>query len=215
MNQSLLAGLDLDEKGLALVIGEFNHRIRNIFAVIQAMVRQTQSTSVEDYQAKLTGRISGLCRQYETSAQLDSGRLGLTKLIKQATHPYPANGALILADGPDLRLEPKLALALHLVFHELATNAHKYGALSSSSGCVKIDWNIRQTRRAARYIAISWSEHGGPQVKPHAHRGFGIRLIEKALEGYGGVRLQFNPAGLVCFMLVEFDGAATTRPRSA
>ena len=214
MNQSLLAGLDVDEKGLALLLGEFNHRIRNIFTVIQAMVRQTQSASVEDYRAELTGRLSGLCRHYETSAQSDSGGLGLTQLIEQATHPYSASGSLILADGPDLRLEPKLALALHLVFHELATNAHKYGALSSSSGCVKIEWKIRQPRRAARYIAISWSEHGGPQVKPYAHRGFGIRLIEKALEGYGGVRLHFNPAGLVCFILVEFDGAPATRPRS-
>jgi two-component sensor histidine kinase len=214
MSQTSLAGLDLDQNSLALLFGEFDHRIRNIFAVIEAAVRQTQSASVEDYRAKLTGRISGLRHHYEPGAGLDAGRLGLTQLIEQAARPYAATGALILAGGPDLQLEPGPALALHLVFQELATNAHKYGALSSASGCVKIDWRIRYNRSGVRTLAITWSEHGGPEVKPCSHRGFGMRLMERVLEGYGGIRVRFNPAGLVCFILIELDRAATKRPHS-
>ena len=210
MHQSLHAGVDLDEKCLALLLGEYNHRIRNVFGVIQAMVRQTQSTSVEDYRAKLMGRIAGLCHYYETTVQLDAGSLGLTQLIEQTARPYAPNGALVLASGADLQLEPKMALALHLVFHELAANAHKYGALSSSAGCVKVEWRIRHDRGAARRLAITWSEHGGPEVKPRAHRGFGIRLIERVLEGHGGVRLHFDPRGLICFILIELDDAAAS-----
>ena len=93
MHQSLHAGVDLDEKGLALLPGEYNHRIRNIFRVIKAMVRQTQSTSVEDYRAKLIGLISGLCHHYETTVRLDSGSLGLAQLIEQTARPYAPSGA--------------------------------------------------------------------------------------------------------------------------
>jgi two-component sensor histidine kinase len=214
MHQSQLTGLDLDEKALALLLGEINHRIRNVFTVIQTAVSQTQAGSVEDYRTKLTGRISGLSRHYETGPQLDGGKIRLAQLIEQTAQPHAANGALILADGPDLQLEPKVALALHLVFHELATNAHKYGALSSSSGCVKVEWKVRHNRGRPRQLAISWSEHGGPEVRPSVHRGFGLRLIERVLEGYGGLRLHFNPRGVACFILIELDSAATTRLRS-
>jgi len=138
-------------------------------------------------------------------------KVGLTELIKQTTRPYAANSAIILADGPDLQLEPKLVLALHLVFHELATNAHQYGALSSSAGCVKVEWKVRHNRGAARILAIAWSEYGGPEVKPRANGGFGVRRIERVLEGYGRVRLHFDPGGgVACLLLIALDAAATS-----
>ncbi|MGO9483414.1 MAG: hypothetical protein ACLPX9_02350 [Rhodomicrobium sp.] len=188
MRQSHHAGLDLDEKAPSLQLGEFSHRIRKIFAAIQTAVRQTQPAGAGDY-------------------RLESGRLGLTQLVKQTVRPYAANGALVHAGGPDLQLEPELLLALRLVFHELATNARKYGALSSPAGCVKIEWKIRRNR-GARILAIGWSEYGGPEVKPRARKGFGIRFIESVLEGYGRVRLHFDPGGVACFILIELDAAA-------
>jgi two-component sensor histidine kinase len=98
-----------------------------------------------------------------------------------------------------------LAFALHLVFHELATNANKYGALRSSLGRVKIEWKIRQIPDAPRKLAIVWTEHGGPEVKHPRHWGFGSRLIRTVLNGYGGARLDFNKTGLACFLLVDLD----------
>jgi two-component sensor histidine kinase len=94
--------------------------------------------------------------------------------------------ALKSAAGPDVELEPPLALALHLVFHELAANASKFGALSLPLGLVKIEWKVRPVPGAARKLAIVWVERGGPEVKHPPHAGFGSRLIKTALEGHGG-----------------------------
>jgi two-component sensor histidine kinase len=212
MRAQQFAGLELDERALALLLGEFNHRIRNVLTIIQATVRQTQSASVEDLKAKLMARISVLARQYEARPLSGGGKLRLGDLLEQSAGVYAANGALILSQGPDVELEPKLALALHLVFHELAVNAHKYGALSSSSGCVRVEWRVRQLPGSSRGLAIAWSEHGGPEVKPSIHRGFGLRLIERVLEGRGGMRLRFNRAGLSCLILIELDAASGIRP---
>jgi two-component sensor histidine kinase len=198
------AEFDLDENGLGLLIGELNHRIRNLLMMIEAEVKQTHSTSVEDYRAKLTARITGLYGFCVFTSHY--GRmLGLAQLLEQTVRPYSANGAQVLAAGPEVELEPSLARALHLVFHELATNANKYGALSSPLGYVKIEWKIRHVPGDPRKLAIVWTEHGGPEVKHPRHWGFGSRLIRTVLGGHGGIRLDFNRTGLACFMLVNLD----------
>src|SRR5258706_8619443 len=198
------AEFGLDENGLALLLGELDHQIRIWLPLIEAVVKQPHSTSVEDYLAKLMARITGLYSFCEFASHY-SRRLGLTQLLQQTMRPYCANGAQVVAVGPDVELEPHLALALHLVFHELAANANKYGALSSPLGCVKIDWNIRHVPGAPRQLGIVWIEHGGPEVKHPRHCGFGSRLIKTVLDGYGRVRLDLDSTGLACFMLVDLD----------
>src|SRR5580704_417188 len=202
--QKQAAEFDPDENGLALLLGELDHRIRNLLMMIEAAVKQTHSTSVEDYRAKLMARITGLYSFCVFTSHY--GRmLGLPKLLEQTVRPFSANGAQVLAAGPEVELEPSLARALHLVFHELATNANKYGALSSPLGYVKIEWKIRHVPGAPRKLAMLWTEHGGPEVKHPRHCGFGSRLIRTVLGGHGGVRLDFNRTGLACFMLVDLD----------
>jgi two-component sensor histidine kinase len=125
--------------------------------------------------------------------------------LEQTGRPYCARGGGFHATGPDVRVEPKLALALHLVLHELAANANKYGALSSPSGCIKIQWDIRQVAPGARKLAVVWTEHGGPEVKVPRRHGFGTRLIKRALDGYGEARLEFDRDGLACLMLIDVD----------
>lgn len=194
----------LNENGVALLLGELDHRIRDLFTMIEATIKQTHSTSVEDYRAKLMARITGLYSFCQFAGHY-SRRLGLAQLLEQTMRPYCANSAQVLAVGPDVELKPFLALALHLVFHELAANANKYGALSSPVGCVKIDWNIRHVPGATRKLGIVWIEHGGPEVKHPRRRGFGSRLIKTVLDGYGRVRLDLNGTGLACFMSVDLD----------
>jgi two-component sensor histidine kinase len=195
---------DLDEDRLALLFGELDHRIRNLLTMIEAAVKQTHSTSVEDYQAKLMAQITGLYGFCEFKSHYKR-KLGLAQLLEQTIGPYCANSVQVLAVGPDVELEPALALALHLVFHELAANANKYGALSSPLGCVNIAWKIQHVPGALRKLAIVWTEHGGPAVKHPRHCGFGSRLIKTALDGYGQVRLDFDSTGLACFMVVDLD----------
>jgi two-component sensor histidine kinase len=198
------AEFDLEENGLALLVGELDHRIRNLLMMIEAAVKQTHSTSVEDYRAKLIARIAGLhgfCLFTSHYGRI----LGLAQLLEQTVRPYSANGAQVLAAGPNVELEPSLARALHLVFHELATNANKHGALSSPVGHVKIEWRTRHVPGTPRKLAIVWTEHGGPEVKHPRYCGFGSRLIKTVLGGRGGVRMDFNRTGLACFMLVDLD----------
>jgi two-component sensor histidine kinase len=197
--------MNFDKQELDLLVAEFNHRIRNLLAVIQVLIGQTQSATVDEYRSMLSARISAFRLFYEMVGRMESRQLGLAELLEQTMRPYCTMGTRVLALGTDLELQPKLALALHLVFHELATNASKYGALSSQLGRVRIEWKIRQVADAGDELAIVWSEHGGPEVTPPRHQGFGSRLIKRALDGYGAARLDFRPTGLACFILLDLE----------
>jgi two-component sensor histidine kinase len=191
----------LTEKAPVLVLREFNHRIRNLLEMIESVIRDTESTTIEEYRATLMARISGLVSLHAGTSQ----PRGFIELLEQTMRPHSAIGAQVLCAGPDFELEPNLALALNLVFHELAANSKKYGALSSPSGCVTIEWGLRHVLDATRKLAITWTEHGGPEVKPPRRQGFGLRLIKRALEGYGAARWDFDSMGLACFMLIDLQ----------
>jgi two-component sensor histidine kinase len=204
MPGTLPGKFELNESGLALLLGELDHRMRNLLMMVEGIVRQTQSASVEDYRTKLIARIGGLREFCQLSGRYD-GSVELAELLEQTVRPYSTNGARILAAGPHLDLERSLALPLHLVFHELATNAKKYGALSSPLGRVAVEWTIRPIPDGSRKLTILWTEQGGPELKGPRGRGFGSRLIETALSAFGVVRLDFNRTGLACLMLIELD----------
>jgi two-component sensor histidine kinase len=189
-----------------LLLGELNHRIRNLLTMVEAVVRQTQSTDVEEYRTKLMARISGLRGLFEVIGRAQADSVGLAELIEASVRPFCANRRDMTAVGRDIELEPRLALALHLVFHELATNAHKYGALCAG-GEVSISWVVGQRTGTARRLAIAWTERGGPEVQEPAHRGFGTRVIMRALDGYGEAQLEFKTAGVACTMLIDLDRA--------
>lgn len=105
----------------------------------------------------------------------------------------------MLVHGPALRLEPKTALALVMALHELCTNAAKCGALSGLTGQVSLDWTVTG-QRGQRRLVLTWRERSGPTVLPPTQRGFGSRLVERALaqELRGEVRILFEPEGVMC-----------------
>jgi two-component sensor histidine kinase len=92
-------------------------------------------------------------------------------------------------------LGPKAAVSLVMALHELATNAAKYGALSVPGGSVSLRWAAEEG-----LLKLEWRERGGPEVKTPERRGFGLRMIERALKAdlAGGATIEFDPAGLVC-----------------
>jgi two-component sensor histidine kinase len=209
MRGTQYSDIDLDRDGLAMLVGDANQRVRDLLAMIEVAIRQTQSTSVKDYRAQLMARISELRNLHAVAARSGAHSLKMTDLVERTLRPYCTSGARVIASGADLLLQAKLALALHLVFNELAMNAKKYGALSCPDGNVEIQWKIRHTPGASRKLAVVWTERGGPEVKSPRRRGFGSRLLKRALEGYGGLRLDFNRTGLACFMLIDLDPAGT------
>src|SRR5258708_6512456 len=198
------AQFDLDGNGVALLLAELDHRIRSLLTTIEATVKQTHSTTVEDYRAKLIARITGLYSFCEFRRHYRR-KLGLAQLLEQSMRPYSANGAQVLATGPDVELEPHLALALHLVFHELAANASKFGALSSRLGSVDIEWTVRHVPGAPSKLAIVWVEHGGQEGTLGGLAGFGSGLTKPGLGGWGGGGWALNTGVLVCFWGFDLD----------
>lgn len=179
------------------LVAELQHRIRNILTLVQYLIVQTQSGTVAEYRGALNARISNLAEAYELIARSDGDPVSLAELLERTLKPYAAVlQDRIQATGPDIDLEPRLGLALNLIFHELATNACKHGALASSSGRVEIVWSVHLDASNQKLI-IQWSESGGPEAREPHHKGFGLNLITKILAD-ADVELKFEQGGLIC-----------------
>jgi two-component sensor histidine kinase len=125
----------------------------------------------------------------------------LRDLVAEELAPYRGNdGTRVSIEGPKLLLEPNAAQTMAIIFHELATNAAKYGALSVEDGRVAVTWNILTDRR----LALRWIENGGPSVIVPTRRGFGTRVIGKMAEqAKGEVLFDWRPEGLACEVSVD------------
>jgi two-component sensor histidine kinase len=128
----------------------------------------------------------------------------LRELLLQELEPYGSGeGLRCVVEGPDLGLWPKAALALGMAFHELATNAAKYGALSKPEGQIRVTWELLRSSDA-RTLRLQWAETGGPPVENTERKGFGSILLERglSLELDGEVRLDPDPSGIICTMQI-------------
>lgn len=190
---------------LGFVLREANHRVRNLLAMMEIVIGETDSTSIEEYRARVMRRIAGMGDFFEVICHADDQMVDLAEMLARTVVPYDAIAGRVRTNGPEVEIGARLALMLHLVFHELATNAIKYGALSSLSGSVDVTWNVRRTSATRQTLAIIWIEQGGPQVDPPQCRGFGSRLITRALREHGQVYLDFERTGVACYMLIELD----------
>jgi PAS domain S-box-containing protein len=180
------------------LVDELNHRVKNILATVQAIARQTFRSGPLDSRARETfeARLHALSRAHDLLTRENWDGAEMAAVVAQVLAPYQRQRFEI--EGPQLRLPPRVALALTLALHELATNAAKYGALSVPSGRVAITWAVRPGDPP--HLALRWQEHGGPLVSPPAQTGFGSRLIERslALELAGEVHVTYEPSGVVC-----------------
>jgi two-component sensor histidine kinase len=184
------------------LVTELQHRIRNLLTLVQYLIVQTQSRTVPGYRSALIARIRNLADACELIESADGDPVSLTDLLERTLKPYAAVlQDRIHATGPDIDLEPRLGLALHLIFHELATNACKHGALANSSGRVEIFWDVNFDG-SNRRLVIQWNESGGPAVREPARRGFGLNLMTKVLAD-AKVELRFERTGLICRILVN------------
>lgn len=196
--------VDVTERKVAeehqrLLINELNHRVKNTLAIVQAIAWQSFRTGgmPADAREGFEGRLAALAAAHDVLTRQNWEAGSIRHIVADATAPHHAGDGRLTAEGPDIGVEPKTAVALALAMHELATNAVKHGALSSPEGRVEIRWELSDGR-----LSLLWRETGGPRVRPIVKRGFGARLLEQGLsaELAGSVTLDFRPEGLVCRM---------------
>ena len=183
-----------------LLIGELNHRVKNSLAVIQSMASFTLSraNSLETFGETFTGRLMAIAGAHDILINNDNAGADLSELISRLVGSYtPVDGIRVRLDGPRIFLGSASAHAFGLILHELAVNAGKYGALSSTSGHVEITW-AAETMDGQQGVSLSWTEHGGPPVTPPRRKGFGTLLIQSSLTyALGGkADLDYAPDGL-------------------
>jgi two-component sensor histidine kinase len=189
-----------------LLINELNHRVKNTLATVQSIAARTFCRSSGDSEAKraFESRLIALSGPHNVLSEDKWQRADLREMVLRVLEPYTlqAHGRLRLA-GPDLRLQPRSALTIAMVLHELAINAAKYGALSAAEGRIAIDWTL-VGEGGARQLRLTWRETGGPPVGPPERKGFGSVLIERSVkqELDGTAELLFDPSGLTCTLQV-------------
>jgi PAS domain S-box-containing protein len=204
---ALLAIVDIDQEKRAaehmrLLINELNHRVKNTLATVQSIAAQTlrSAETPEDAREAVEMRLLALSRAHDVLTRENWESASLCEVVAQALEPFRSEGKeRVHAVGPDVRVPPRMALALSMAFQELATNAVKYGALSNSIGTVHITWTVHNGATPPR-LALRWTEREGPPVDPPGRRGFGTRLIERSLaqDLDGKVEIDFAPQGVVC-----------------
>ncbi|MET0527721.1 MAG: HWE histidine kinase domain-containing protein [Microvirga sp.] len=191
-----------------LLIHELNHRVKNTLATVQSIASQTLRTASTPEEARpvLEARLLALSRIHDVLTRENWVGASLAEVVGQALAPYrDEREDRIETKGAEVRLTPRMALALALAFQELATNAVKYGALANTSGIVQIAWSVVEERGEQR-LKLAWREQGGPPVAPPTRKGFGSRLIERSLAHDLGGKLDmtFAPTGLVCTVDAPF-----------
>ena len=188
------------EERRQLLINELNHRVKNTLATVQSLAAQTfrgenQTRAFGQFESRLVA----LSSAHDVLTEENWEGADLRELIGRTISPICVNPQRVDISGPALRLQPKIALSLSMAFHELCTNAAKYGALVDGGGRIKIGWEVAEVDTERR-LRLRWEESGGPRVEKPQHKGFGSRLLERALCHELGtqVELTFAPAGVVC-----------------
>lgn len=203
-----------EEARQRLLVYELNHRVKNTLATVQAIA--AQSLKGRDVppaaRRRFMDRLMALAAANDLVVTQDWRGARLLDLVGQAVSPHatPGETPRFVIQGPDILLKPRAAMAFALALHELATNAAKYGALTTASGLIRLQWEIVGEDADAQ-VRMVWAENGGPRVVAPPGSGFGTRLLKEGLRAdlRAEVTLNYLPSGLVCTIvapLVEVAG---------
>jgi PAS domain S-box-containing protein len=191
-----------------LLMSELAHRLKNQLSIIQAIARQSAASmsSLDEFQDKLYGRLSALAASVDLLVNRQWDTLDLNELVAKTLAPFPRR---VIAAGDHVTISGDVAEILALAFHELATNATKYGAWSRPEGSVTLRWSTHNGQ-----ILVEWIEENGPEVLPPARSGFGRTIIETiaAKKLRGTAKVKYDPAGLQ--WQLSFPSVITTDVRA-
>lgn len=181
-----------------MLMEELNHRVKNTLAVVQSLAFQTLRTDrgPSEQRAALEGRLRALAAAHEVLTRESWASVSLREIITSTRNTCGVEPNRIRLAGPDLMLQPKQGVALAMAFHELCTNALKYGSLSSPDGMAAVAWEVRDGGE----FSFTWRESGGPVVQAPVKLGFGTRMLRRLFVSEFGaaVDLTFEPSGFIC-----------------
>jgi PAS domain S-box-containing protein len=196
------------EQRQTLLSNEVNHRANNILAVVQAALRLTQAPTVDEFRRVMEGRIGALAHAHNLLAQSRWTGADLRRLICEELKPYLGGEPRASIRGEPTPLSPATAQCLAMTFHELVTNAAKYGALSSPQGKVAIEWRASPRRR----LVLAWTVTGGPTAQTPARAGVGTKVIRAAISQLAGeVTFDWRSTGLACEIRLPLASQASER----
>jgi two-component sensor histidine kinase len=181
-------------EGERLLKLELHHRVKNTLAVVQALADQTFRSANDAQTARhdFTARLAALADAHDVLVDAGGREVTVEALAERALAPFrPPGGERLTLDGPPAAIAPEAAVALGLCLHELATNAAKHGALSGPQGQVRLAWRVDETG-ARRRLTLDWTETGGPAPTTGGRRGFGNRLLTRALAAQPGATAKLS-----------------------
>lgn len=201
------------EERQRLMVQELHHRVKNSLATVQAIASLTSraSTDVKSFYAAFSSRIESLSRTHTLLVTHNWARIRITDLLAAELSSFQdREEKRVVYSGPGIHLPSDTALSLGLVFHELTTNAVKYGSLSTPGGRLDVRWTLENSEDAAR-LELEWIESGGPPVAEPQRRGFGTTLLRKIFAAQAGARLEmsYEPKGFEFRLSLPIQTART------
>jgi two-component sensor histidine kinase len=193
--------LEDEEQLRQLAVQELAHRLKNKIATIQAII-SVQLREHPEIRKDILDRLQALSATDRLIEEANGQGAFIRNIAETELGPYVASRVSIR--GTDVLLPPKYALTVALLVHELATNAAKYGSLSKPEGHVSLS-----SRKSGELLYLEWRETAGPTVSQPGKTGFGVRLLSRALQQFGGgTEIFFEPSGLVCKMRLALPPAS-------
>ncbi len=195
------------EKQQLLLMGELDHRVKNTLALVLSISNRTASTeeTIEGFRSAFSGRMRALAATHNTLAERSWSSIPMRDIVLTEVQPFEPNiKAKLTIGGTDFQLLPRAAIAVGLIVHELATNAVKYGALSSEAGHIEVSLRHDYDKP---YAELSWVETGGPHVLPPTRTGFGRTVITRSMQysPHGGADLDYRPEGVSCTIRIPAE----------
>jgi two-component sensor histidine kinase/CheY-like chemotaxis protein len=198
------------EARLLLLMREVDHRAKNALTVVQSVLHLTRADNPADFIAAVEGRLASMARAHTLLAASHWSGADLRSLIVDELAAYGGPGRMVIAGSPvAIAAEATQAVAMNL--HELATNAAKYGALSTAAGRVDVTWMVESADRGG-CLTLDWVERGGPPVAVPEKIGFGSTMLRQTVETQlgGQLTLDWHPAGLMCRIAMPADCFSTS-----
>jgi PAS domain S-box-containing protein len=187
---------------------EVEHRNKNLLSVVQSVVHLTRAPTVEAFRQTVTGRLEALGRVESVLMRESLKPVSLRTLLLEELAAYNINTSdRVRLEGPPIYVRAEAGQPLAMAFHELATNAAKYGAFAEASGTLDVAWELQ---RSGTRLEIEWRENRRSPVESPVRQGFGTKLIRTLVERQlrGTVSFVWGPAGLRCTIVIPMQTAA-------